>query len=472
MRAVRFAHGIFLVAAIWLTYILVHGLCNRSIQLPSIHAFKLCIPIACLLSLGVAYRKLPSPAKVKLSMLMVSSAFVLFFVEFLLNVGPEGIDDFKRRLIAMRDGVEFDGRSLHEVVRQLRLQGMDAYPAVAPTNFVSADRDTFYTDGGTSRGAVLMPLGSISSRPTLVGNEGGKYIIYTTDEHGFNNPKGIWNSRSIDVAMVGDSFTFGNIVDPNGNIAGHIRKLYSKNTLNLGWSGNGPLLMLASMKEYLRPLKPTIVLWFYFEGNDLAELESEKRNGVLMEYLGSEFQQDLVHRQAEVDAFLANYVQKWLESEPKRRTDIKARLRLNNIRTLLGLSGMKSGLDADFDLFRNVLLDAKEFVASFRGRLYFVYLPEWSRYRNPKRASPHRDRVLLEVSELGIPIVDIHEVFDTHPDPVSLYIFRLDGHYTEEGYRLVADAVMSRIERDQEDRGEMRFLLSDECMEWIGEGNE
>ena len=36
--------------------------------------------------------------------------------------------------------------------------------------------------------------------------------------------------------------------------------------LNLGMVNNGPLAALATLKEYVPPLKPAIVLWFYFEG--------------------------------------------------------------------------------------------------------------------------------------------------------------------------------------------------------------
>ena len=36
-------------------------------------------------------------------------------------------------------------------------------------------------------------------------------------------------------------------------------------------------------------------------------------------------------------------------------------------------------------------------------------------------------------TELDIPIIDIHnEVFKTHPDPLSLFPFRIAGHYNAE----------------------------------------
>ena len=45
-------------------------------------------------------------------------------------------------------------------------------------------------------------------------------------------------------------------------------------------------------------------------------------------------------------------------------------------------------------------------------------------------------------TELDIPIIDIHsKVFDSHPDPLSLFLFRMPGHYNAEGYKLVAEEI-------------------------------
>lgn len=34
-------------------------------------------------------------------------------------------------------------------------------------------------------------------------------MIYDSDKHGFNNPKGIWAGEGLEIAVVGDSFTQG-----------------------------------------------------------------------------------------------------------------------------------------------------------------------------------------------------------------------------------------------------------------------
>ena len=61
----------------------------------------------------------------------------------------------------------------------------------------------------------------------------------------------------------------------------------------------------------------------------------------------------------------------------------------------------------------------------------------------------YRDFVMQTATELDIPIIDIHsKVFDPHPDPLSLFPFRVWGHYNAEGYKLVAEAIGKRLEAD------------------------
>ena len=80
--------------------------------------------------------------------------------------------------------------------------------------------------------------------------------------------------------------------------------------------------------------------------------------------------------------------------------------------------------------------------------MYFVYLPDIYRYSTGNE-NPNREFVLRTVTELGIPIIDIHrEVFNIHPDPMSLFPFRLNSHYNAEGYKLVAEAIGKRLEAD------------------------
>tara|TARA_B100000519_G_C14198880_1_gene416846 strand:- start:560 stop:745 length:186 start_codon:yes stop_codon:yes gene_type:complete len=43
----------------------------------------------------------------------------------------------------------------------------------------------------------------------------------------------------------------------------------------------------------------------------------------------------------------------------------------------------------------------------------------------------------------------IEEVFDPHLDPLSLFPFRIYGHYNADGYRLVAESISKRLKSDE-----------------------
>src|SRR5262245_64268135 len=94
-------------------------------------------------------------------------------------------------------------------------------------------------------------------------------------------------------------------------------------------------------------------------------------------------------------------------------------------------------------LFTTILLQANSSVSSWGGKLVFIYLPAWERYalNQPGLASSQRDRVLMLASNLQIPMIDIHPVFQAQSDPLSLFPFREPGHYNELGHRLVGEEV-------------------------------
>jgi hypothetical protein len=98
----------------------------------------------------------------------------------------------------------------------------------------------------------------------------------------------------------------------------------------------------------------------------------------------------------------------------------------------------------DATLLRDILLSARDETRAWGGELVFVYLPAWERF-DGKRPNPHRAEILRLVEELEIPIVDAQDAFESHPDPLALFPFRLRGHYTGEGYALAADAILRDV---------------------------
>ena len=113
---------------------------------------------------------------------------------------------------------------------------------------------------------------------------------------------------------LGDSFTIGACVHSDKNFVALIREHYP-DTLNLGMLGEGPLTMLAALKEYLPILKPKVVLWFFFEENDFIELLQESKTPLLTNYLEDGFKQDLFNRQADIDQALSMHIEQSFNAE-------------------------------------------------------------------------------------------------------------------------------------------------------------
>ena len=156
--------------------------------------------------------------------------------------------------------------------------------------------------------ADIFPLGGVSNITTVFCKEGDKFSIYKSDRFGFNNPNNQWENKRLSWILIGDSFVHGSCVQPGEDFASQIRLLTKQSAISLGMSGNGPLLELASLKEYGLEKKPKIVLWFYFERNDLDDLKKEKKHPILIRYLKDEFTQNLNSQQNIIDKKLKEYI--------------------------------------------------------------------------------------------------------------------------------------------------------------------
>ena len=215
--------------------------------------------------------RLESHVKVKLLIVLVSTTLSIYLAELGLTIIPPSPD----RLVTEMDSNTDDPRDKFTVLTEIREQGRNAYPSLIPDQYLPEfDLDQ----------QELFPLGGISNSTTVFCNENGYWSIYESDEHGFNNPSGLYTAGGTDIAIIGDSFAEGACVKPNETIAAVLRQLGYR-TLSFGKGGNGPLVELASLAEYARPIQPEIVLWLYCETNDLTWLEIEEQWDFLTPYL-------------------------------------------------------------------------------------------------------------------------------------------------------------------------------------------
>lgn len=363
--------------------------------------------------------------------------------------------------LAKQSGIQFDTRDRVELIAELRKRGIDAVPAVMLGKILDDKRSGKF--GDYTNGAELIPIGAIANRTTVLCNQSGQYVAYESDEHGFRNPKDIWKSAGADIAALGESFAQGYCVPDGNSFVDLFRKSFPV-TLNLGMSGESALLQLAAIKEYLPRYAPKIVLWFFCEGIDLYDLRDETQHSLLMRYLEPNFSQHLASRQNEVDQvlrrFAADTEMRALGRKPPSRyrafVDKSLEIiKLSNLRQELGLVYGTTNEDAEsylrsegatWDVFRDILSQAKTLTNSWGGTLYFVYLPGWDRYgRDPRVPELERTRVLKLASALGIPLIDVQSAFQAQNDPLSLFPLRKFGHYNETGNRIVAETVLKAI---------------------------
>lgn len=383
-------------------------------------------------------------------------------------------------------GKPFDSRGLFEVVRDER--GIDpttqsyAIPRALLTHNVAAPpwadeaiAHTVRPDWGLMiDGVQTLPFAGVSMRRTVFCNEGGYWAVYDADEHGYNNPRGIWDKAPLDVVILGDSYSQGACVPPDRITAAYLRGRYPK-TLTLGMCANGPLMEYSNLREHVIELKPRIVLWVYYS-NDLSDLNVETQSTLLMKYVEDDgFRQDLKERQGPIDAALVKYLDDVAEAVPAwpsplsaagltRQTtplfiqDLVMREQHSSVTSVLRLDWLTNAVttrflernfykdEVNWTLFRELLLRARKTVDTWGGKTYFVYLPDVY-YLRPGMEQPHRKGVLESAQAAGMNIIDVHAAFMKLPRPDS-YRPHYEAHFTEEGFELVGKYILEALARD------------------------
>lgn len=393
--------------------------------------------------------------------LMIGAVAGLYATELISHVVYNDDLPYARsvRDAATAAGIQYDPRTRLEAILEDRSHGTNAYPPFYPYLLLNAPLKV--------NGEPTIPLGNHSEVFVVACNEGGQYLTYSTDEYGFPNPKGLWN-KPLDIAMVGDSNAVGECVPEADSIAGQLRTKFPA-TVTLGAGGHGPIFTLASIREYLRSAKPKTVLWIYSESHTPQYLDVESRSPFLLRYVeNTDFSQKLIEKQPELNTAISGYVEDGIRQELHAHswpTSLKNFLVLKNVRTLefayrARLHPAKPA-ELDTSLFERTLQEGEREVQGWGGELLLVYWPDAGRYPGVANYTPalrrrhdeDRTKVLDIASRVGIKVIDLTPVF---PDlPVSgarenaRYFYSFPAHYTPEGYRTAAKAIMSALQNQK-----------------------
>jgi len=141
----------------------------------------------------------------------------------------------------------------------------------------------------------------------------------TLDGDGFRNPSGLTEAR---VVLIGDSFIEGLQVADDELVSARLAALLGAPVANLGRTGYGPQQELEVLRRHGLDHQPRTVVWAFYEGNDLQDIQSyeSQRQRVLKAGFDSPY------RQRKARSFARNAalgLLRWWNAEPA----IPARLR-------------------------------------------------------------------------------------------------------------------------------------------------
>jgi len=385
---------------------------------------------------------IPKELKINITVFFISILIAAYFVEgylFIQNsLNKKQEEQDKYAIYKNNTGKDYDKRTKFEIFHDLKKENPNIAIRVHPASFVS-DKNLNY-----------FPLSGLSNRKTIQCNENGYYSIYQSDRYGFNNPDKEWDRDKIEFLLLGDSFTNGSCVNEPDTISGNLRKLNNNENgiLNLGQGGSGPLIEYATLKEYFPIKKVERVLWIHFADNDLLNLMGELENKILVNYLNdANFSQNLILRKEELQKLLLNKLnQEMFKQERSNAKNVGQFLKLKNLRNITVEIFFPTPVQ--HEKFKNILKLSNDFTKQKNSKLYFVYIVGYNKYSNSgndKNVQNYK-KIIKILKSLEIPIIDINkELFEKHEDPLSLFPFRMSGHYNEKGYQLVAQTIFNKI---------------------------
>ena len=365
--------------------------------------------------------------KLYLKISIVSIFFSIYSFEGYLiykNLNEKNFN-YKKKLFYENQKKKYDERSISQYYNYLKKNSYKKVTVVFYPNYFLRENINF------------QPLSGLSNTLTINCNENVYYSTYMSDRYGYNNPDEVWESNEIEYMLVGDSFTHGACVNRPYDIGSVLRKLTKTDVLNLGYGLNGPLLEFATLKEFLNK-KPKKILWLYFEGNDLSDLNFELENEILNNYLLDEnFSQNIILKQNQVDKLIENRI---LDLD-NYRNDLSRKENLKyKILKFIRLDKTKRILSHKNEILQKeklleIIKKANDLSIKNGSKFFFVYLPSYERYNKFVNQKNYKEYffIISTLRNLKIPIIDIHsDVISKNPK--SFFPFGLTGHYNEKGY--------------------------------------
>lgn len=347
-----------------------------------------------------------------------------------------------------------DPHRVFREVKERREAGERIYPSVNPLG------------PGLNR---LTPLPNVK---TLLKDEGYGWIAFQADENGFRNPGNLYSSsEELDLFAVGDSFTMSCSVPQESDWIHLLRTRGGIRAYSAGVPGASALQELAILLKYGIPKSPGVVLWVFYD-NDYVGLTDELKHPYLKQCLPERFHGYFeANSDEEMDYLSDKAFKDWLDGFFSQSAILDLNNQLMEKKPIIVLMRKYSKLiDFIVDmtdekvLYEDVILEAtvqqkalihdilsyaKEVVYQQDGELYFVYIPTFAHFIDKYRDIYTKigNRTLAIAEEAGVPVIDFRQYILNESDRLSLYAQGSEGgHFSEEGYRLLSEAVLKNTE--------------------------
>ncbi|MEQ1857784.1 MAG: hypothetical protein ABL963_15120 [Longimicrobiales bacterium] len=394
------------------------------------------LPALWIVGMGAALRA-PAMARLSVALLLVSLGVAVVAAEAVLGLWLRGA------------AVAATTSSTLPALLDMRAQGIDAFPRIPGNSLVDLNVEVRGESGSWH------PLTSSPGETTVVFcNEEGPLVTYAADWAGFDNPREAWSPERVDVVLIGDSYTAGVCVESEHALGGQLRTRWP--TINLGASGSGPLQQLAILREYAAQKTPRVVVWVYYEGNDLWDFGRELQRDWLSAYLEPGHLQGLAANQVEVNAGYRSWIDGQVAEAsvaaggavpqpPPSPWSPREIASFSSLRSLLGFEVLVPSRGPVIGRLPEVLARASDDVAGWGGQLYVAYMPAYARYDAlVGEAIAGRRDLFAALESASIPLIDLDAALRAAGDPKSLWASPR-GHLSPEGYRVAADAIATAI---------------------------
>jgi PAS domain S-box-containing protein len=279
------------------------------------------------------------------------------------------------------------------------------------------------------------------------------------DHNGFRNATDL---VSADIAVIGDSYVESPLTPSGALMTTVLGELENSTVANLGISGYGPQQELIVLKRYALPLHPKTIVWVFYEGNDLRDVDQyendrqvisrpQNHRSALAWFWDRSFTRNLlstvvrVRQKCEVGSN-TDYFAIVKDAEGKeRRQYFLADVYSATNRESEALGTTRASLTAAYQFSREQGIRLSVVFAPAEFRVYsglsnVVEVSEKAKHWVVNDL-PERLRTIVAGISPQIDYLDLTPIFRAETEEGIPVFLSDDTHWTNEGHRLVAQAL-------------------------------